>query len=382
MQIEENLKRRLAVKPNADSKVLSVYLGIQPVWETSMGHAVEMLFDTAIASLQKNSDEGDAAPLERTLRLARDAIRQREWKPGGYALFAQDKARGLEIQELGAEVKTQAYWLEKPYLLPWIEALEESKRCGVILADKRRARVLTYRRGSIEEEKDLTAAESTRRFRTTGKDNLKSAFKLERTADLHEVWHLKRVIREAQALEKKHPFTRLMLGGTEESVHELENLLTPDLSAKVAGRFKARVEAQDQELLEHLEELETAADRDSEMRFVESLLKDDRPRPEVTLGLDAVLHHLDRGLVHRLVYSENFKPEGSQCTSCRYLFGPGRLVCGRCNSAVSRVPYLLEEMVRSALLQSGQIEKVRGEAARRLDHEGGTAAILKKKSKR
>ncbi|MBI3307282.1 MAG: hypothetical protein HYZ84_05720, partial [Candidatus Omnitrophica bacterium] len=285
-------------------------------------------------------------------------------------------------KELKIHVPDQAYWLEKPYILPLLEAFDEYERCGVILVDKEKARIFTYKLGEIEEEKDALAWNDVRHFKTTGKDNLRSAFKLQRTTELHEQWHLKHVVQiMEEKLEQKH-FNRLILGGSKEAVNELIALLPPDLQTKIAGRLLISVQVHEKKLLEALTQLELRIEREEEQKLVEKFIQAEWPNKHRILGREGVLTHLNRGEIHALVYSENFKAIGGKCRGCGYLFSNGRLMCGRCGSPIDSLPYLLEEMARRAAQTGGSIEEVHESAARRLDEAGGIGAILKQEIKK
>ena len=378
MMTQSELEKILNRQGNPESPVLSLYLEIDPAWEEGFHRKFEVTFKSLLQSLEKEIKPEKIEDLRQDASRAWNFISN--YKPGcrGLVLFSDDSEDFFLVHELKIQVPPQAYWLERPYILPLLEALDEYERCGVILVDKERARIFTYTLGEIEEEKVALAWNDVRRFKTTGKDNLRSAFKLQRTTELHEQWHLKHVVQMMEEkLERKH-FDRLILGGSKEAVDELIALLPPNLHTKIAGRLLINVQVHEKKLLEALMRSELEIEREEELKLIEKFIQADGPNRHRVLGPEGVLAHLNRGEIHTLVYSENFKAAGSKCRGCGYLFSNGRMMCGRCGSPIDSLPPLLEEMARRVVQTGGSIEKVRENAARRLDEAGGIGALLKR----
>lgn len=382
MITKEEMKRFLNWPAEPQNRILSIYLNIEPSGDAVLHRRFEAAFKLLIQSLEKETSPTRLSDLKKDVRRARRFISDFQPNGQGLVLFVDDSEDFIWAKELKIHAANQAYWLEKPYILPLLEAFDEYERYGVILADKTRARVFTYYLGEIEEEKGAVAWNDVRHFKTTGKDNLRSAFKLQRTTEMHEEWHLKHVAELMKDLASRRHFDRLILSGPKEAIDELYDLLPRDLQRKVAGRLSLPVDVHEKELLESLTQLENQIEREKEINLVQKLLQTNPSNNHRALGLDATLIHLDKGLIHTLIYSETFHPKGSKCRECGYLYSNGCMMCGRCKSPVDSLPNLLEEMARRIILAGGNIEEVKGDAARKLDEAGGIGAVLKDKSKR
>lgn len=381
MITKEEMKKFIDWPSVSKSRVLSVYLKIEPSGEGAIHRTFETTFHALMQSLRKEAKTFEVNDLKKSEERIHAVISNYDPAGQSLVLFADDAAGFFWAKELKIHLVSQVHWLEKPYILPLLEAFDEYERYGVVLADKTRARIFTFCLGEIEEEKAAIAWNGVQHIQTSGKDNLRSAFKLQRTAEMHIGWHLKHTADLMRDLAKRRHFDRLILGGPKEAADELHKLLPRNLQAKVAGQLFLPVDVRDKELLDAIIGLENRIEREEEVKLVREFLMTDPANPQRALGLDATLMHLEKGRVHKLLYSENFKPQGSQCTGCGYLFPEGRILCGRCGSLINPISNFLDEIMRLVIRKEGSIEEVRGEAAHELDKVGGIGTILKSKEK-
>ena len=379
MITKEEMKKFIDWPVVPQGRILSIYLNIEPSGESVLHRRFESAFKLLMQSLEKETKHDQINDFKEDAKRVRQFISNFQPTGQGLVLFADNSEDFIWAKELKIHVANQAYWLEKPYVLPLLEAFDEYERYGVILVDKTRARVFTYFLGEIEEEKGALAWNNVQYIRTAGKDNLRSAFKLERTAEMHIEWHLKHVVELMEDLGKRGHFDRLILGGPKETADELYELLPHDLQLKVSGRLSLPVDIYEKKLLETLTELENRIEREEEIKLVQRFLQTAPADLHRALGLDATLVHLEKGHIYKLVYAETFKPQGSKCQGCGYLFSNGRVMCGRCGAMIDSLPNLLEEIARAVVQKGGSIEEVRGSAASELDKAGGVGAILKEK---
>lgn len=381
MITKEEMKQFLNWPAVPQKRVLSVYLNIESSGDGVLHRRFEGAFKLLMQSLEKGVKRDPREELEEDANRARQFISGYQSKGRGLVLWVDDSEGFFWVKELNVHVANQAYWLEKPYVLPLLEAFDEYERYGVILADKGRARVFTYCLGEIEEEKAALAWNDVQHIRTAGQDNIRSASKLQKTAEMHVEWHLKHVVELVEELVKRLHFDRLILGGSKEAVNELSELLPQALQLKVSGKLSLPVNVHEKQLREDLEQLENQIEREAEAKLVQQFMQTNPADKRRVVGLDAVLVHLNKGPIHQLIYSETFKPQGGYCRGCGHLFSTGRMMCGRCGSAIEAQPHLLEEVARAAVQKGGSLEVVRGEAARELDKAGGIGAILKEEKR-
>lgn len=381
MITKEDLKRFLDWPFVPENRILSIYLEIEPSWEETLRRRFEAGYKGWMQSLELETAPAEARALRKNIARADKFISGYKPSGRGLVLFVDAARDFFWTRELKFSVKSQAYWTERPYILPLLEAFDEYERYGVILADKTKARVFTYCLGEIEEEKTALAWNDVQHIRTSGKDNLRSAFKLQRTAEMHAQWHFSHVVEVIQDLALRHPFDRLILSGPKPAIDELYDCLPFQFQGKVCGRLSLPVETEMKALASALKQLQERIERQEETKLVDEFLKMSPQDTRRVLGLDAVLTHLDKNNVHKLIFSENFKPQGCRCSGCGYLFSAKRLMCGRCGALIHTVPYFLDEIARAVVQKGGTIEEVREAAAKEMEKRGGIGALLKIKER-
>lgn len=374
---QEELRRFLEWPDDTESPILSLYLDINSLWDQLSQRKFEVTLRSMVHSLELKTEARFHEDLRRDAQCAWKFLAN--YEPAGRSLiiFADDSRNFLWVKELKVHIASQIHWLPKPYILPLLEIFDEYERYGVVLAGRGSARLFTFMLGQVEEERDALAWNDVQYMKSTGRDNLRSQIKLQRTTEMHAAWHLKHVARILKGIAGRHGFDRLILGGTQEAADELYLLLPPALREKVVGRLALPVHTDEKKLEEALVELEAQTERRKEEEMVRKLVDAEPPENHRALGLDAVLNFLDKGRVHQLIYSEHFQPQGGRCWGCGYLYAGERLMCGRCRSAIAAVPNLMEDIARSVIQKKGTLEEVRGSAALELDKAGGIGALLK-----
>lgn len=93
--------------------------------------------------------------------------------------------------------------------------------------------------------------------------------------------------------------------------------------------------------------------------------------------MEPTLLALERGQIHKLVYTQGAAFEGSHCSKCNRLYGHSRVACGYCNVPLQPVPDLMERIIKRAVDTDAEIEQVREDAADELKRVGGIGAILR-----
>jgi peptide chain release factor subunit 1 len=358
--------------------MLSVYLNVDQSSMANRNRAFERALGSMLRSqsIRLNSDrqhqdfEAGAKRVERFVSQYKPTAR-------GLVMFCNESEGFFWHRELNTPVCNDVHWSESPYLQPLLETFDEFQRYGIILANKSRARVLTVFQEEIDDRFEITATGSVKHFRRSGSDHLLSQTKFQRQANLHTLWHLKKVAALTDHLVNCHNFDRLLLAGTPQPVGTLKRLLSKRLLSRLVVSPALRVNANEQEILETTSKLEQRVERGCEVDAVQDLIASAAKALEATVGLEPTLLALERGQIHRLVYSQGAKFEGGQCSKCNRLYGDGRVACGYCNVPLQLVPDLMERIIKRAVDTDAEIEQVRDDAADQMNRVGCIGAILR-----
>jgi peptide subunit release factor 1 (eRF1) len=207
--------------------------------------------------------------------------------------------------------------------------------------------------------------------KSTGTDRWWSQQQFQRKADIHVLWHLKRVAQETDRLATEHAFDRLVLAGTNDVTAELRRLLPKRLRARVVAELPLPIEAAPADVLRALGPVLQRVERAHEQELVDSLIVSAGKNDRAVLGLDDTLAFVQEGRVWQLLHAEGFVVAGWECEHCAALFSRERDTCAYCNGALRRVPDLVARAVERAFEQGAVVEQVRGEAATKLMAAGG-----------
>lgn len=372
---DQELRRLLSWSSNGNH-ILSIYLNINHSWNEMFRERYESEFRSMIQSLRNQIEPAKCEEFDQYAKAAAKLVSCCNGKAESYVFFIGEDHQLPRMNILNFPLKSQIHWARKPYALPLLEAMDECERYGVVMLDKRRARIFTFRLGEIEEEHDEFESRDIQRIKTTGRDNICSQKKLVRTNKLHVHWHLQRAADELVKFNKKNKFDRVILCGSKESIDPFFHLLIPELKNKVVEKLSLPFYLTEKEVKRKLLEVEQQIERLKETELVRKLIHSGFHTHQVS-GLAAVLDFLNRNQIHQLIYSETFPFSGSHCTGCNYFYPMHRLLCGRCNSLIKPLPVFLQEVAEAVLKQGGSIEEIRGEAALQLNQIGGIGAIVK-----
>src|SRR5262249_23496475 len=137
--------------PTPESPVLSVYLDVDQSNAANLNRQHEVALRTRLHALE----HGLAEPERSAFRS--DATRVERFVAGytprarTLICFADDSADLIWTAQLHTSLPTDVRWNPTPNVRPLVEALDDQERYGVVLVDKRHARVLTVNLGEIEE---------------------------------------------------------------------------------------------------------------------------------------------------------------------------------------------------------------------------------------
>jgi peptide subunit release factor 1 (eRF1) len=369
----EGLARREA---RPESPVLSVYLDTDQSRAANINRGFEAELKARLRQIEQQLDGEElkefGADAGRIIRFIED---YREPKRG-LVIFCDASEDFFWMRALNVRVRSGVWWGEMPYLRPLFETIDEYERYGLVLTDRAHARLFTIFLGEIEEHKEAFAEAEVTRIKAPGTERARSQMNLQRKADEHARWHLKRVAEMAARLAQSHAFDRLILAGPVEATTELYGLLSKRLRARVARRLSLPVEASEQRVLEETLKVEEEIARGREAQLVEELITAASKRERAVLGIDATLLALQEGRIWQLIYADGFAPHGGECTGCGTLVAEEQDACAYCGAKARAVADLIERAAERVFDLGGKVEDVRGPAAARLQEAGSVGAFL------
>jgi peptide chain release factor subunit 1 len=368
--ITEDDIRSLAAFKGVDAPVTSCYLDVDgghQIRHQDLEQNVDRLLRAAAA---RNPDQPSvAADLKRVADLVKGGFDRSRTR--GLAVFACSAHDFWQVFELPVAVRNQVVVNHSPYVRQLELVVDEYERFGLLLADKRRARVIVYELGEIVDSRDVSdelpwgddaGDHSVRRDDLVGH------------ADAAVHHHLRRAADTAFEVFKERAFERLVIGAPEEIIPELEALLHPYLKERLEARCSVAVGASDDEIRSAALAVQADVERRKEAEAVARLRDEVGAGRRGVAGLDATLLALVERRVDTLLVSTGFTAPGWRCPSCGWMGRVGR-ACPVCQQAMDPSDEVVEEAVEEALAQSCDVDVCVGNAD--LDVLGGIGALLR-----
>jgi peptide subunit release factor 1 (eRF1) len=361
---------------------LSLYLDTDASREA--GRNLKAQLDHALReAAQAASEPGAAEQIAAASEIALEHIRSVEPTPRAVAAFVCAERQFVRVIPLPDPTDRSAYWGTELRIKPLLAMLDEHERTTLALVDQEHARVFRAFLGQIEEVVDMEwdepgeAQAGRAQRKSQGRAGVAAYMAYgERNIQRRHDWHVRRHLqRVLDAI--RDDGDRLLFAGTQETVYELWRLLPRRLRNRTTVIRGLALHASLQEVLDQVLIAQRSLEREDEEELVDNLFGRDGARS--VFGGAAVLEAISDDRVHTLVYTEDVRLAGAECSACGWLLegsAPGS--CPRCGQPLVLQPDLVERLVWRAIKAGGRVEEVRPPASNRLRERGdGLAALLR-----
>ncbi|MEY4230138.1 MAG: hypothetical protein RLZZ362_987 [Actinomycetota bacterium] len=183
--------------------------------------------------------------------------------------------------------------------------------------------------------------------------------------------HVRRSVADLEAAPREWSAVRIVVGGPDEPLAELERRLAPSTRTMVVGRVGVGLAAPLDEIAGAARAVGERADRDRTAALLGDLAQRAAGAHGTAIGLDATLTALAQQRVGVLFVKDGYWAPGVRCTSCDYV-GLDRPRCPVCDTPIEIVDDVVEAAIERAVLQGADVEFCRGPE---LDLFGRIAAI-------
>jgi hypothetical protein len=240
-----------------------------------------------------------------------------------------------------------------PAVGPLETALSDHPPTGVLLVDKARVRMFVFGWGELVEHADLVD-DLLRGYDDRGE---KERGDVAAHVDAHGAQHLRMAARVAFDVQANTGFERLVIGGPEPIVAEVERLLHTYLQKRHCGRLALSATASLEEVRRATETVDAEITRRHEAAAV-AQLKDAAhggTKKKGVLGLRPTLEAVASHRVERLLVSQGYAEAGWRCGACGRLaaIGPS---CPGCGERMGPVEDVVSELVDRALAEGLRVD--------------------------
>ncbi len=266
---------------------------------------------------------------------------------------------------------------KSPYTNPLFELLDNYQKYGILLVDKRTARVFLVFLGDIEEYGMVYHEDVPGKHKKGGWFALAEK-RYERHIDYHVKMHLKDVLEKFADFLKDREIKRLIVAGPDEALSELMIMLPDNIKQKIIGRAYIEKDASKEEILEKVAPIIDESERAKEDLTVSELITKASKNDKAVLGIDDVFKYLREKRVMKLIIPKDYVIEGVVCPECGFTTSQHIDCCIECGRCVMKSYNLIEKATEMALEQSAMIEVVKDEKDRKIIiQQGGAGAFLR-----
>jgi peptide chain release factor subunit 1 len=360
---DEKDLRELAGFQAEHGAVLSLYLSTDP-----SRHLKEEAKLTLRGMLKQASALGalpaDVERVEQFIELEHD------WQSKGVAMFSSQANNFWRAIPVSVPVQNHVFVADRPYVKPLSDILNEHGRYAVVLVSQEAARLVMFRLGVVEDAAGIIGEELKHH-----KQGGWAAERLQRYEKGKAHQNLKSVVKLAQDFCAQYNCSRLVVGGTDETVAKFVGMLPKAAKDKVVGTISIDIAAPETEILDRSQEAIEEAQRAQESEWVKQAITAAAKGGPGAIGLDDTLAALQEGRVHKLLVGEGFHGSAYRCESCGYIAGQETEACIYCGGGMATLVDAADAIVRRAIEQGVDVEFVPDDED--LEAAGALAAILR-----
>ncbi|WP_353683259.1 hypothetical protein V4D30_05120 [Thermodesulfovibrio sp. 3907-1M] len=355
-----------------DAFVVSLFLNVSPQERKKQAYLSKFKnLVKALPEKTQSSVKEDIEKIESFLQSERESFKK------SLVIYSCSKKELWVRYDLNVELKEDLIVDRTPYTSLLFDLLDNYQKYGVVLVDKRTARVFLVFLGDIEEYGVIEHEDVPGKHKKGGWFALAEK-RYERHIDYHVKIHLKDVVDKFGDFLKDKEIRRLIVAGPDEAISHLMNMIPDEVKLKIVGRANIEKHASKEEVLKKvlpiIEEYEKSKEKETVSELITRALKNDN---SVT-GIDDTLKYLRERRVMKLVIAKDYEVEGFVCENCGFATTQPVECCMECGDCVMKSDNLLEKATEMAIEQSALVEVVKDEKDRqRLIEYGGIGAFLR-----
>lgn len=292
------------------------------------------------------------------------------WQARGLAVFAADGKIWKAIP-LPVPVPASSCWDKYPYVRPLVDFRDHYGDYNVAILDRESVKLFFVSGGRIHSETEAYWQELKRH-----KQGGWAAARYQRHADNIALQNLKQTVELISAFIADTGYQRLMLGGSNEVLAQVEEMLPVALRKNVIAKFTADMRISQQEILSITQELLAKSDQEREAQLVVDTITAALKGGAGVRGLADTLYTLREGRVRLLLVSNHVNSSGYECKHCGYLAVEAFTTCPFCGEKeIQEIPDVINEAIVNALRTGVEINIIRDNQT--LDDAGGIAGVLR-----
>jgi peptide chain release factor subunit 1 len=332
--------------------VLSVYLNVDPKAGSSDAYKLHLR--------QLLKDFEMVTPHD-TETIRRFIEHEYDWSGRGLVIFSCAPQDFFRHFSLSIPIRNRARLLNRPYVKPLADIINNYGHYGVALVDRQGARLFYFHMGELREQEG-TVGESVRHTKRGGGSQAPGrrggTAGLTRYSEEVAERNIKEAARFASRFFQENHVRRILIGGTESNVAHFLSQLPKSWQSLLMGTFPIEMTAKHTQVLEKALEVAQHTEEEKEVRLVNAVITAAAKGRDGIIGLDDTLGAVHAGRVQTLLISEGFRAQGTRCQGCGYVTAHSLKKCPFCHSDLEKIEDAVEHAVRLVLADGGEVEVI------------------------
>lgn len=342
--------------------VLSLYLNVD---STQRGKdEYKLTLRSLLKEVAGEASSKDVAEVERYFDFEYD------WQGKGVALFSCLEDDFWRVYPLAIPVENWVVVADTPYIKPLTDLVDDYGRYGVVMVDREGARLFLFRQGELEEAEG-TLGEETKRHKQGGWADSR----YQRREDGIAQRNLKEAADLTAQFCEGGRCGRIILGGTEGTVAQFQEMLPRDIQEQVVGSMSVDMMASESEVLDLSLEVIQRVQQQREKDLVERMITAAAKGELGAIGLADTMAAVQEGRAHILVVAEGYRDPGYRCVNCGYTTAQELSECGFCGEEMARTEDAVDAAIHQAVNLGVEVVIVKGNED--LEKAGSIGAILR-----
>jgi peptide chain release factor subunit 1 len=366
MLTDRDLQELVSYRPKHD--VLSVYLNVDP----SEGGADA--YKLRLRQLLKKFEEHLPQDVE---ILNRFVEHEYDWSGRSLVLFSCAPEKFFRSYSLGIPVRDRARALNRAYVKPLADLLDNYGNYGIVLVDRQGARIFHFHLGELREHEG-TFGEEVRHIKQGGGSQA-AGRRGGSHASTSQTQAIERNLRDAANLAsdffKENLVRRILISGTDANVARFQDQLAKSWRSLVVGTFPMSITSGHPQILKRSMEIARETERQREAKLVSAMITAAAKGQEGVIRLDDTLGAVHAGRVQTLVVHEGFRAAGYRCQVCDYITTQKLDQCPFCDGSFEKIVDAVEHAVRRVLENNGEVDVVHENP--KLKRAGSIGALLR-----
>ncbi|TAL26685.1 MAG: hypothetical protein EPN94_02750, partial [Nitrospirae bacterium] len=234
----EELREIASIHGNG-SYFVSLYLNVNPVTNAKGDYVIH--FKNMLRDISAGTDKKIIKKVKSDLEnIESFFISSKRGFKKGLAIISSSENSFWKEYNLAVPVKNEIVVDKMPYIKPLLDILDNYQRYAVLLVDKESARLFLVHLGELEEYGEIHTPDIPGKHKKGGWFSL-SQNHYERHIDYHVGLHLKDVMKKLELFLAEEKIMRILIGGSEEAVSRVKEMLPRAAAEKVIGFFHAEM---------------------------------------------------------------------------------------------------------------------------------------------